>query len=72
MNEPETGNPHVLMGLGLYLLGALGTDECAVIDRHLATCQGCRSECDELRKVTALLTLLSPADVDALAEELRG
>jgi anti-sigma factor RsiW len=72
MNRPGTGDGHVQLWLGVYLLGALATDEYVAVDRHLAICQGCRIECDELRAASAFLAKLSAADVDAMTDEFRA
>jgi len=72
MSKPGNPNEHVRLSLGLYVLGALHPDDCGAVNRHLATCQQCRTECDELGQVPALLALLSLAEVDALADEFSG
>jgi len=72
MNQPANRNEHVRLLLGLYVLGALHTDEYVAVNRHLARCPQCRTECDELGQVPAFLALLSVAEVDALVDEFGG
>jgi hypothetical protein len=62
MSQPEGGDEHVQLGLGLYVLGALSVHEAAEIEGHLARCASCRDECDQLAEVRAFLAL---ADEDA-------
>src|SRR5271155_5752446 len=43
--------------LALYALDALGGEDRARVDEHLATCAACRRELEQLRGDTALLAL---------------
>ena len=43
--------------LALYALDALAGDERASLEKHLATCAGCRAELEQLRGDGALLAL---------------
>ncbi|MDA0184330.1 anti-sigma factor [Solirubrobacter phytolaccae] len=46
---------------GVYVLGALPTDECAAYEDHLAACPTCRAETEELRVAAQALPLSAPA-----------
>jgi anti-sigma-K factor RskA len=46
--------------IGAYVLGALPELESEVLERHLATCESCRSEVEELRPVTAAMARSVP------------
>lgn len=41
--------------LGAYVVGALGRDECAALERHLAACPACRTDYKYLLPVRDLL-----------------
>jgi anti-sigma-K factor RskA len=41
--------------IGAYVLGALPDLESELLERHLATCESCRAEVEELRPVTAAI-----------------
>jgi hypothetical protein len=51
------------MALGVYVLGALEPGERAEVERHLATCPGCRGELTELAPLPGLLGRLSLPEV---------
>src|SRR5262245_31500067 len=53
MADTNPGLPHV--DLGGYVLGALGASERAAFEQHLAGCERCRRELEELRGMPALL-----------------
>ena len=75
MNEHEQFSED----LALYALNALGGEERATLEKHLATCPACRLEVEQLRGDGALLALstLGPKPplrarqrlVDAVAKE---
>lgn len=46
--------------IGAYVLGALPELEAEVLERHLATCENCRAEVEELRPVTAAMARSVP------------
>jgi anti-sigma factor RsiW len=52
--------------LGLLVLGALPLDEHLEVDQHLADCEGCRTECEELGELPGMLSLLSEDDLRGL------
>jgi Anti-sigma-K factor rskA/Putative zinc-finger len=50
--------------LGGYVLGALGPDEVAVVERHMETCPRCGREYGELAALPALLDLAGSAEAE--------
>jgi anti-sigma-K factor RskA len=46
--------------IGAYVLGALAEPEAEQLERHMATCESCRSEVEELRPVTAAIARSVP------------
>jgi anti-sigma-K factor RskA len=56
--------------IGAYVLGALPELEAELLERHLAGCEGCRAEVEELRPVTAAMARSVP-QVEA-PPELKG
>jgi anti-sigma-K factor RskA len=56
--------------IGAYVLGALPELEAELLERHLAGCESCRSEIEELRPVTAAMARSVP-QVEA-PPELKG
>ena len=46
---------------GAYVLGAMATDERKAFEAHLATCETCREEVDELRPAAQALPMASPS-----------
>ena len=52
----------------VYLEGALSADEHARIERHLETCQGCRTYVEQMRQTIALTGRLTVDDVSPEAE----
>jgi hypothetical protein len=58
--------------LGVYAVGALRGGERAAVDRHLETCSACRSELDELRGVSSLLTVLTVEEAERGPVEAGG
>ncbi|WP_326819699.1 anti-sigma factor family protein [Streptosporangium sp. NBC_01756] len=57
----------VRISLGVYVLGALESEECVLVEAHLAECAGCQAEFDELTGVAAFLGRVSEADVAQVA-----
>src|SRR6266700_7389456 len=53
MAERDTGSPHV--DVGGYLLETLGSEDRAAFEAHLATCQACQHELEELRGLPGVL-----------------
>ncbi|MEV8634430.1 zf-HC2 domain-containing protein [Streptosporangium sp. NPDC051023] len=51
------------MSLGVYVLGALEPEECVLVEAHLAECDGCRAEFEELTGVAGFLGKVSEEDV---------
>ncbi|WP_271219146.1 anti-sigma factor family protein [Streptosporangium carneum] len=62
----------VRMSLGAYVLGALEPEECVVVEAHLAECDGCRAEFDELTGVAGFLGKVSEEDVAQVASPPRA
>ncbi|GAA4215745.1 hypothetical protein GCM10022220_44790 [Actinocatenispora rupis] len=65
----STDEPHVRLSLGLYLLGAVDAAERATIERHLATCDACRAESDELAATVAAVALIPDDDRRSIVAE---
>ncbi|HEY3505722.1 MAG TPA: zf-HC2 domain-containing protein [Actinocatenispora sp.] len=65
----STDEPHVRLSLGLYLLGAVDAAERATIERHLAGCDACRAESEELAGTVAAVALIPDEDRQAIAAE---
>ncbi|MEU0519892.1 zf-HC2 domain-containing protein [Streptosporangium sp. NPDC006007] len=57
----------VRMSLGAYALGALEPEERVFVEAHLAECDGCRAEFEELTGVVAFLGRVSEEDVTQAA-----
>ena len=55
-----------------YLDGALGPDERARVETHLAACPHCRTVLEQWRAVVALAGRLPEQQVDALDAGVRG
>ncbi len=55
------------MSLGAYVLGALEPEECVLVEAHLAECDGCRAEFEELTGVAGFLGKVSEEDVAHVA-----
>ncbi len=73
-----TGDAHdrAMAQFSDYLDGALGPDERAKLDQHLASCAPCRSELDALEKTLAAMRgaarpEASPEFMDSLREQIR-
>lgn len=66
----ETDHDRWRDDLAAHALGALGPGEAAEVERHLAGCEECRAELDELRPVVGLLPESVPRV--ELPPELRG
>jgi hypothetical protein len=62
----------VRQALGVYIVGAIGPAERAVVDRHLADCGECRTELVELAGLPALLRRVSVTEATALAGDDAG
>lgn len=56
------------ISLGVYVLGALEPAERAIVDTHLATCEGCRSELGDIEGLPTVLASLSTEDAVALGD----
>ncbi|MGW0435128.1 zf-HC2 domain-containing protein [Micromonospora sp. NPDC003197] len=69
MDESEDNEQHVQSSLGLYLAGAVSSDEQARIEEHLTNCEVCLGEADELSQVVAALALLTETDRRELVAE---
>ncbi|MEV7005275.1 zf-HC2 domain-containing protein [Streptosporangium sp. NPDC051022] len=57
----------VRMSLGAYVLGALEPEECVFVEAHLAECDDCRAEFEELTGVAGFLGRVSEEDVAQVA-----
>lgn len=53
---------HLQSLLGAYAVDAVSDEERAAIEEHLASCEACRTEADELRSASALLGAATPVD----------
>ncbi|MEU0566454.1 zf-HC2 domain-containing protein [Nonomuraea sp. NPDC005983] len=61
----------VRLALGAHALGALDPDEALEIDTHLATCEACGAELEELAGVAGFLGKVSERDVELVASPPR-
>ena len=52
------GRDNYAIQLGLFVLGALPAEECLEMQRHLAECDQCRIENEELSDIPFFLALL--------------
>lgn len=71
-DRTTTGTPHVRLELGALVLGALGADERARVESHVAGCDECRAELAELAPLPGLLHRVSEADVRRPSEVPAG
>ena len=67
MTTVESGDEHVRLKLGLYVLGGLAPAESSAVEDHLATCAWCHAEATELGEVREFLDVLTTADIDEIA-----
>ncbi len=68
------GCPDVLPMLSRYLEGEIGKEQCAEMERHVASCAHCRSKCQSLRRTLSLCQSSNhdgtvPPDVQALVRD---
>jgi RNA polymerase sigma-70 factor, ECF subfamily len=73
VEPPAPSCPDVVSMLSRYLEGEIGPEQCKELDRHVAGCARCRTDCDSLRRVLALCQQESqeqamPPDVKRLVE----
>ncbi|MFG1696763.1 zf-HC2 domain-containing protein [Nonomuraea sp. NPDC049309] len=61
----------VRIALGAHALGALDPEEALEIDNHLATCEACGAELEELAGVTTFLGKVSERDVEVVSSPPR-
>ncbi|MER6951767.1 zf-HC2 domain-containing protein [Nonomuraea sp. NPDC000554] len=61
----------VRLALGAHALGALDPDEALEIDTHLATCEACGAELEDLAGVAGFLGKVSERDVELVASPPR-
>ncbi|GAB2937762.1 zf-HC2 domain-containing protein [Nonomuraea fastidiosa] len=61
----------VRIALGAHALGALDPEEALEIDHHLATCEACGAELEELAGVTTFLGKVSERDVEVVSSPPR-
>ena len=54
------GHDEYRENIGAYVLGALPATESDLLERHLADCENCRAEVEDLRKVTAAIARSVP------------
>jgi RNA polymerase sigma-70 factor (ECF subfamily) len=61
--------PDIVAMFSRYVEGDIGAEECAAMERHIASCERCHSECDSLKRTLALCSAQPrgevPADVQA-------
>ena len=62
---PPPDDVHLL--LGAFVLGGLAEDEHRTFTQHLRTCPTCQTELAQVSGLPALLALVDPVEVDALA-----
>jgi RNA polymerase sigma-70 factor (ECF subfamily) len=55
--------PDILQLFSRHLEGEISSSVCADLERHLTSCEACRSRCDSLRKTLALCRSTAPTDV---------
>jgi anti-sigma factor RsiW len=60
-----SGNRHIHLALGLYVLGSLDATDAATVERHLWRCQTCQDEFDQLVIIATYLDTLRGNDPDA-------
>lgn len=71
--SPPPGDcAHVRIALGVYVLGAIDPAERALVDAHLATCEACQAELDDLADLPALLAMIPAEEALTLADGLPG
>ncbi|QCX81468.1 Anti-sigma-L factor RslA [Streptomyces sp. YIM 121038] len=58
-----SGDGHVELLLGAYVLGGLSPAECRGVAAHIAACDSCRTAHRELSDAPAFLSLLSDAEL---------
>jgi RNA polymerase sigma-70 factor (ECF subfamily) len=64
--------PDVVNLLSRHLEGEIGPEACAEMERHVASCDRCRVECDSLRETLRLCgSVPSPEVPDSLKESIR-
>jgi hypothetical protein len=63
---------HVDLELGLYVLGALGSEDMALVEDHLRQCASCTDAYDFIRDLPSLLARQSPEDVAHLLATTGG
>jgi RNA polymerase sigma-70 factor (ECF subfamily) len=61
--EPLPGCPDIVTTFSRHLEGEIGTEECAVMEKHVAGCKRCGAACDSLRRVLALCRAQPQGDV---------
>ncbi|MET8864408.1 zf-HC2 domain-containing protein [Nonomuraea sp. NPDC004580] len=61
----------VRIALGAHALGALDPEEALEIDHHLATCEACGAELEELAGLTSFLGKVSERDVEVVTSPPR-
>lgn len=64
-----TDEPHVGLSLGLFALGALDATEREQVERHLADCDLCRQEADELISTAGAFAAFSDQDRHEIVSE---
>jgi anti-sigma factor RsiW len=63
MSVSPSGNSHVRVLLGAYVLGALSEEEDRRVALHLRDCAGCGAEYLEMADVPDLLAMFTEADL---------
>jgi predicted anti-sigma-YlaC factor YlaD len=69
MNIAFDCDGHVRMSLGLYFVGGLTDDEQAAVERHLAACESCLAEYDDVGEAALYLSALDESDADTFSEQ---
>ena len=62
--------PDIVALFSRYLEEEIGRDECAVMQRHVATCKQCSGACDSLKRVLALCHAEPRGDVPPAVRDL--
>jgi hypothetical protein len=71
MTVAAEGERHVMMALGLYVLGSLNDTDAATVERHLLMCGPCRAEYERLAVLPAYLDIVANDEASELTQARR-
>jgi RNA polymerase sigma-70 factor (ECF subfamily) len=60
---PTTACPDIVALFSRYIEDEIGAEECATMERHIATCKRCGIACDSLKRTLALCRAEPHGDV---------